>query len=92
MISRVKADPWEERHCRATEGGDLCSTPNPTASRALVSSHGDVHTHTHTHTHTRFRTVPAHVSGSDCTRLGVIPNNFLLTLLDTLVRQKQIPY
>ena len=49
MISRVKADPWGERHCRATEGGDLCSTPNPTASWALVSSHGDVHTHTHTH-------------------------------------------
>ena len=32
------------------------------------------------------------MSRSDCIRLRVIPNNFWLTLLDTLVRQKKIPY
>lgn len=56
MISRLKADPWEERYCRATESGDLYSIPNPMASWALVSSHQDVYTHTHicahAHTHT----------------------------------------
>ena len=91
IISRMKADPWGERYCRATEGGDLCSIPTPRLPGPW-SPLMEMSTHTHTYTHTRFRTVPAHVSGSDCTRLGVIPNNLLLTLLDTLVRQKQIPY
>lgn len=53
IISRVKVYHWEQGCCRAVEGGDPCSIPDPTTYWALVSSHQDADTHTW------FRMVPA---------------------------------
>lgn len=53
IISRVKVYHWEQGCCRAVEGCDPCSIPDPTAYWALVSSHQDAETHTW------FRMVPA---------------------------------
>lgn len=67
---------------------DLCSIPTPWLPGPRFPL---IEMPTHTHTHGSEWWL-SHMSRSDCIRLRVIPNNFLLTLLDTLVRQKQIPY